>query len=311
MSIVFVGSQQIGFDCLKKILQMKIMVSAVFTFKPDTHEIWINSVDSLAKKYDIPLYTDKLTVEFIDSLKPDLILVVGYRKLFPNQILQIPKYGVFGLHASLLPHLRGFAPLNWAILNNDSYSGVTLFKMDKGTDTGNIVDQESVCIKSLYISELRKIIAQLSVKLVEKNIPLILSGKNYFKKQPLEGTYGSYRVPGDGLINWNDKSIDIFNLIRSGESGYNAFTFLDGKKLYVKKAILQSHSSRYFGDAGQICRFLEDGSVLIKTGDGVINITRVCFEGENEVNSGVILKSIKIRLNIHARPQREVNTFAL
>ena len=92
-----------------------------------------------------------MTVEKVKSLNPELILVVGYRKLFHQEILDIPKFGIIGLHASILPHLRGQAPLNWAIINGDLEAGITMFFMDRGIDSGDIIAQ-----KKTKIQEFRK-----------------------------------------------------------------------------------------------------------------------------------------------------------
>ena len=298
MGVVFIGSQLIGHNCLKAMLDLGVNVDSVFTFKPDPHENWIASVDSLAEKNNIPLfYNEDLTENIIKKINPEMILVVGYRKIFPNEIIHIPKYGVIGLHASLLPHLRGQAPLNWAILNGDSKAGITMFKMDDGIDTGNIVGQKEINIEiTTDIIELKEKISDLAVQLVNEYVPLILKGQAKLLRQPASGTYGCARIPEDGKIDWSRKTIDIYNLIRGQEPTYASFTFLNSKKLYIKKAELVDDSRKYYGTCGQVGMTFKDGSVLIVTGDGVIKITRVNFENEGEGEAKTILKSSKIRL---------------
>jgi methionyl-tRNA formyltransferase len=298
LGVVFIGSQPIGHDCLRAILAHGIKVDSVFTFKPDPHESWSVSVDSLAKENNIPLfYHEDLTVNTIKKINPELILVVGYRKIFPNEIIHIPKYGIIGLHASLLPHLRGQAPLNWAIINGDSKAGITMFKMDDGIDTGDIVGQKEINIEiTTDIIELKEKISDLAVQLVNEYVPLILKDQAKFLTQPSSGTYGCARIPEDGKIDWTRKTIDIYNLIRAQEPTYASFTFLNSKKLYIKKSELVDDSKKYFGICGQVGMTFKDGSVLVITGDGVIKITRVNFENEEEVEAKTILKSSKIRL---------------
>lgn len=298
MSIIFIGSQSIGHDCLKSILDLGIKVDSIFTFEPDSHENWKTSVNSLAKIYDIPLfYHDNLTEDTIKKINPEMILVVGYRKIFPNEIIHIPKFGVIGLHASLLPHLRGQAPLNWAIINGDFKSGITMFKMDDGIDTGEIIAQKEFDIEiKTTIVDLKEKISNLAVELVIQNLPLILKGEVKLTKQAYEGTYGSARIPEDGKIDWAKKTIDIYNLIRGLEPTYSAFTFLNSKKLYIKKAELIDNSRKYFGTIGQVGMTFKDGSVLVITLDGAIKICKVNFENEEEVDAKTYLKSTKIRL---------------
>ena len=185
MSVIFIGSQTIGYECLAKIIELGIKVDAVFTFTPDQHETWEQSVDFTAKKNNIPLFfPESLSVEKIKSLNPELILVVGYRKLFPQEILDIPKFGVIGLHASALPHLRGQAPLNWAIINGDSEAGITMFFMNRGIDSGDIIAQKKTKIQD---SDNKIIIATYGVASVGINIPrifnlvLVESGKSFVR----------------------------------------------------------------------------------------------------------------------------------
>jgi methionyl-tRNA formyltransferase len=298
LGVVFIGSQSIGHNCLKAILDLGVKVDSVFSFKPDPHENWSVSVDSLAKKKNIPLfYPEDLTVNTIKKINPEMILVVGYRKIFPNEIINIPKYGIMGLHASLLPHLRGQAPLNWAIINGDSKAGITMFKMDGGIDTGNIVGQKEINIEiTTDIIELKEKISDLAVQLVNEYVPIILKGQAKLLPQPSSGTYGCARIPEDGKIDWTRKTIDIYNLIRGQEPTYASFTFLDSKKIYIKKAELVDDSRKYFGTCGQVGMTFKDGSALIVTGDGVIKIIRVNLENEVEVEAKTLLKSSKIRL---------------
>ena len=299
MKIVFIGSQSIGHDCLNEIIKLQGTVIGVFTFHPDKHEKWEKTVDDVARENNIPLfYSEKLTVEEIKKLNPDLIVVVGYRKIFSQEILEVPKFGVVGLHASLLPHLRGQAPLNWAIINGDKKAGITMFLMDKGIDTGDIIDQKETPIDiDDTIVDVKKRIQKLAVELIKENIPLIISGKIKPRKQPNEGTYGSARIPEDGKINWSDKTIKIYNLIRGLEPTYPAFTLFNSKKLFIKSAKLIEEKNFYYGTLGQVGMTLKDGSVVVITGDGAIKILKVNFENEAEVDAKDILNSSKIRLN--------------
>lgn len=298
MAIVFIGSQSIGHDCLNEVLNQGVVVDALFTFEPDLHEKWLSSTDTVAKKYGIPIFSpNDLTVEKIKEINPDLILIVGYRKLIPQQILDIPKNGVIGLHASLLPHLRGQAPLNWSIIIGDVKAGVTMFKMDKGIDTGDIIGQKETMISPKdTITDLKQRIQKLSVELVAEFVPQILNGNVKMKKQPKEGTYGCARIPEDAKIDWSHNSTNIYNLIRGSEPTYAAFTHYNSKKLYIKKAEIINNEKKYFGVPGQVAMTNKDGSVLVITVDGVIKITKVNFENEEDEDAKNILNSSKIRL---------------
>ena len=297
MSVIFIGSQTIGYECLAKIIELGIKVDAVFTFTPDQHETWEQSVDFTAKKNNIPLFfPESLTVEKIKSLNPELILVVGYRKLFPQEILDVPKFGIIGLHASMLPHLRGQAPLNWSIINGDPEAGITMFFMDGGIDSGDIIAQKKTKIQdSDNITDLKKRINNLAVELIAENIIPVLNKTGKRIKQQIEGTYGCQRIPDDGKIDWSRSSRYIFNLIRASEPSYPAFTFLNSKKLFILEAELIEKKT-YYGTFGQVGMTFKDGSVIVITGDGNLKIKKVKLDNETSVNAKDHLNSSKLRL---------------
>jgi len=297
MGIIFIGSQIIGHDCLEKIIELGVKVDAVFTFTPDQHETWEKSVDIIAKENNIPLFfPESLTVEKVKSLNPELILVVGYRKLFPQEILEIPKFGIIGLHASILPHLRGQAPLNWAIINGDSEAGITMFFMDRGIDSGDIIAQKRTKIQNCdNITDLKQRVDGLAIELISENIISVLNGTVKRIKQPIKATYGCQRIPDDGKIDWVNDSKYIFNLIRASEPSYSAFTFLNSKKLFILEAELIDNTI-YYGTIGQVAMTLKDGSAIVITGDGALKIKKIKLENELPVNAKTYLNSSKIRL---------------
>ncbi len=296
--IVFIGSQSIGHGCLNEILNMGMTPSAVFTFKPDPHEKWKNSVDTIAKERSIPLfYPEDLTVDKIAELAPDLILGVGYRKLFPKGILDLPRCGVFGLHASLLPHLRGQAPLNWSVINGDSRTGITMFRLDGGIDTGDIAGQKETPIgENDTITEIKHRVEGLAVELVRENVRPILEGRAVLRRQAGDGTYGCARTPEDGRIDWHDSTRKIFNLVRGSEPDYAAYAFLGPEKLSILKCIIPPGGGTYYGTPGQVAMTHKDGSVSVKTGDGIIRVTRIGVGGQEQTFVKKYLKSSKMRL---------------
>ena len=286
-----------GHDCLEKLMELGIQVDAIFTFAPDQHETWEKSVDTIARKNNIPLFSpEDLTVKKIKSLNPELILVVGYRKLFPQEILDIPKFGIIGLHASILPHLRGQAPLNWAIINGDSEAGITMFFMDRGIDSGDIIAQKRTKIPdSDNITNLKQRVNGLAVELISENIISVLNGTVKRIKQPIKATYGCQRIPDDGKIDWGRDSKYISNLIRASEPSYPAFTFLNSKKLFILEAELVDKTI-YYGTIGQVAMPLKDESVIVITGDGALKIKKIKMENESPVTPKTYLNSSKIRL---------------
>ena len=309
MKIIFVGSQTIGWMCFKELLKMNQEVVAAITFKPPAHENWGHSVAEVAKEEGIPLFycTDINSKEIVEELRkfePDLMLVVGWRWLIKKEVFNMPKLGTFGLHASLLPKLRGYASINWAVITDEKYTGISLFCIGEGIDTGDIIGQEKVIIDEKDdIASLKNKVEIAAVKLTRKYLPLIENGTaQRIKQDHTKATYGCSRTPDDGYINWNKSSRYLYNFIRALTKPYPcAFTFYKGTKIFVLKASPYNESPKYVGTAGQIAMRIKGKGVVIVTGDGMILLERVQAEGEGEIDAYNYFKTTRGRLglNIH------------
>ena len=148
MRVVFMGTPQIAADCLSRLIADGFDLVGVYT-KPDMPKnrgmkLQPTPVKLCAMVHDLPVYQptklrDGTALETIRSLAPDLIVVAAYGRILPQEILDYPKYGCINVHSSLLPRYRGAAPINWAILNGDSVTGVTIMYMAKELDAGDVI----------------------------------------------------------------------------------------------------------------------------------------------------------------------------
>lgn len=148
MRIVFMGTPDFAAASLKKLIDKKYDISAVFT-QPDKPrdrgmKLSYSPVKELALENNIPVYQptklrDGTATELIKSLKPDILVVVAYGRILPDDMLEVPKYGAINVHASLLPKYRGAAPIQWAVLNGDKITGVTTMYLASEMDTGDII----------------------------------------------------------------------------------------------------------------------------------------------------------------------------
>lgn len=286
MNIIFIGSQKIGYDSLQ-VITKKHSVVLIVTSKPDKHETWDDGINEFAKNKNIPLIYDKeLTVELVKKLNPDIIIVAGFRRLINDDILEIPKFGTVGLHASLLPKFKGNAPLNYAILAGEKETGISLFQITKGeVDSGDILGQKKTAIKdNEYVSELKERVFDMGVELLGETLDKFPNIK-YIKQEPDKRFYCK-RTPDDGLINWHDSTDFILRLIRASEPDYPAFTFYNNMKIYITKAE-KSYDVEYMGTTGQVGEILKNGDVIIITSDGHLKITEIR-------HAGVISKPSKI-----------------
>jgi methionyl-tRNA formyltransferase len=270
MKIVLFAHQNWGTKSIETILSTSHEILHVFTHPIDmdkNEKVWYDSVKEKCITNNIPV-SERISindedVSFILNLKPDLILSLGWRRLLPNSIYSFPSYGTINLHDGLLPKYRGFAPINWALINNEKEAGLTFHYIDDSADTGNIILQTKTKIekndtaKNVYDKLLAKIpdfILKLFSLVESNNIPTIHQTSS-------EGFFCARRFPEDGKINWNQDRLKIFNLIRALSDPYpNAFFIYDDEKFFIKTAVLFEEDFR--GEFGKICAILKNGIII-------------------------------------------------
>jgi UDP-4-amino-4-deoxy-L-arabinose formyltransferase/UDP-glucuronic acid dehydrogenase (UDP-4-keto-hexauronic acid decarboxylating) len=239
MRCVVLGYHNIGCVGIKALLKNKIDIVGVFTHKDSQNEnIWFDSVAELACEKGLPVFAPEdinhpVWVEKIRQLKPDIIFSFYFRDMIKSDILSIPLQGCLNLHGSLLPAYRGRVPINWAIINGEKETGVTLHYMTLKPDNGDIVAQEKIVIAdSDNAKDVHLKAAAASETLLNKILPQIKKGKVVRKKQDeSKATYFGGRKPADGEINWGCTSSEIRNLVRATTRPYpGAFSYMGDRK---------------------------------------------------------------------------------
>lgn len=193
MDIVFMGTPDFAVPSLKRLIENKHNIKAVFT-QPDRpkgrgHKLAFSPIKEVAIENDIPVFQplsfkDQQVVDNLKSLAPELIVVVAYGRLLPQSVLDIPKYGCINVHGSILPKYRGAAPIQWSVLNGDKETGVTTMFMEKGLDTGDILKVLKTPIKEdETASELYDRLSFLGADVLEDTIADLVDGKLERKKQ--------------------------------------------------------------------------------------------------------------------------------
>ncbi len=270
----------IGLKTLKK---HNFNIMCVFTYKDDKNEnIWFESVENWCIENNINYYTpnnvnSQRWIEMIKSLSPDIIFSFYYRNLICKDILKIPRYGAINLHGSLLPKYRGRAPVNWAILNGEKYTGVTLHYMVEKADAGDIIAQRQVKID--FYDTAKTLFGKLQKEaeiLLEETLPLIKQNKvKPIKQNEKEATYFGKRSKEDGLIDFNKSAMEIYNLIRAVTKPYpGAFTYYKSEELIIWWALptqknLNKREIR-----------VENGMVYIGTGEGSLELHEIEYKGK-------------------------------
>jgi len=173
---------------------------------------------------------DTVFIQKLDEFRPDLIVVTAYGQILPATLLNVPARGCLNVHTSLLPAYRGAAPIQWAILNDERETGVTIMKMDVGLDTGDILASESTPIsRDDNAQALHDRLATMGAALLVRTIPLFLCGQIVPRPQPAEGaSYARKISKEDGRLDWTAPARALWNRIRAFTPWPGAYTFLSG-----------------------------------------------------------------------------------
>lgn len=232
-------------------------------------------------------------VEFIRERQPEIIVVAAFGQILPKELLDLPKYGCINVHASLLPKYRGAAPIQWAVINGDKVSGVTIMRMDVGLDTGDIIETAETEISpeetggSLF-DKLEKLGAKLLVETMEK----IENGtERYTKQEESQASHVGMIDKSMGDIDWKKSAVEIENLIRGLNPWPSAYTRLNGKTLKIWKALPEPGGEPQ--KAG--CVYLVNKKELkIHTGDGVLSLLEVQLEGKKRMDIPSFLRGYEV-----------------
>ncbi len=235
-------------------------------------------------------------VEFIRERQPEIIVVAAFGQILPKELLDLPKYGCINVHASLLPKYRGAAPIQWAVINGDKVSGVTIMRMDVGLDTGDIIETAETEISpeetggSLF-HKLEKLGAKLLVETMEK----IENGTaRYTKQEESQASHVGMIDKSMGDIDWKKSAVEIENLIRGLNPWPSAYTRLNGKTLKIWKALPEPGGEPQ--KAG--CVYLVNKKELkIHTGDGVLSLLEVQLEGKKRMDIPSFLRGYEVLSN--------------
>ena len=287
--IVFMGTPTFSVKVLEELIK-NYDVKAVVT-QPDKQvgrsgKIAKTPVKILAEENNIlVIQLNKIKEQYseIIDLDPDLIVTCAYGQILPKELLDYPKYGCINVHASLLPRMRGGAPIHRAIINGDKKTGVTIMYMAEGMDTGDIIIQEEIEITDTdTASTLHDKLSVLGSELLIKTLPSILNGSNgRIPQEESQVTYAPIIKPEDEKINFSKTSMQVYNQIRGLNSFPGAYFMLNGKRIKVWESIIGSESFIEYLD-GEIVKLYKEG-IGVKTSNGVIILTVIQPEGKSRM----------------------------
>jgi len=289
MRIVFAGTPDFAVPALEAVIKSDNDVVLIIT-QPDKanargNKIICSAVKKTGSEYNIDIFQPERinsgrSLERIKCCKPDLLITAAYGQILKEDILNMPKYGCVNIHASLLPKYRGAAPINRAIMEGERVSGITLMKMDKGMDTGDIIIQKEIKIdEKMTAGQLHD---RLKVLGAEMTIEFLRDVDGYLSKAIKQdnslATIADKISKEELYIDFNNNSKNIYDKIR-GLSPYPAARCnIDGKILKIfESEITQSLDIR---PAGEIIYFDKTNGFIVKTKDGALKIKKVQLEGK-------------------------------
>ncbi len=247
MKIVFMGTPDFAAHCLQVLLDEGHEVTAVYT-QPDKpkgrgKEVQASPVKNLALLYGLPVYQPKKirakeSVDELRKLTADVFVVAAFGQILSQEILDIPRYGCINVHASLLPKYRGAAPIQWAVINGDQYSGVTIQQMNAGVDTGDILYTRRYRLKEDETGEsLFDALTILGGEALKEALKLLEKGElEPVPQDESEATYAGKLTKEMGLLDFENSAVALERLVRGLNSWPSAYTFFHGKQLKIWRA---------------------------------------------------------------------------
>ena len=303
MKIMFMGTPEIAAICLKSLVEGGFDVASVVTGEDKPrgrgNVMTPTAVKAFALERDIEVFTPKTLkdddfAKLLEELSPDLIVVVAYGKILPKNVLDFPRLGCINLHVSLLPKYRGAAPMQRAIMEGESETGVTVMYMAEGLDTGDIIDVSKFPIGPTDDFEaIHDRSAEIGGKLLCEVIPKIEGGKiNRIKQNDALATYAKKVEKSDCKIDFTLSAKKLDCIIRGVTPIPGAFAYLNGKMLKINKASIVSGE----GSPGEVIEIdgVGEGSFTVACGTGALRVTSVIPEGKGRMSSGDFIRGRKI-----------------
>ncbi len=297
--IIFMGTPDIAAQHLQYLLDNSINIVGVFTQPPRKKNRGMNIEESpvhqIAKKNNLetfyPSSIDAKAIEQINSLDPDIIIVVAYGIILPSQLLDIPKFGCINIHVSLLPRWRGAAPIEHTMLAGDAKTGISVIKISPKLDAGDILHQESLNISAdMYSDELTVALTNLGKQTMLRVLPKIFENKTLSKKQDLNKvTYAKKFKSVDRKINFNNSTNEVYNHIRAHGPKPGSWFVYRGERIKILRAVKKN-------DKGQQSTILNN-KFMLACNDGSILPTLIQREGKKAVEIKDFIQGFAFTVN--------------
>ncbi|MCT2538018.1 methionyl-tRNA formyltransferase [Aquibacillus koreensis] len=295
--IVFMGTPDFAVPVLQQIISDQYEVVLVVT-QPDRPKgrkrvLTPPPVKEEALKHNIPVFQpEKIRAEFehVLNYKPDIIVTAAFGQILPKELLEAPAYGCINVHASLLPELRGGAPIHYAILQGKKETGITIMYMVEKLDAGDIITQKRVTIEEeAHVGTLHDKLAEAGASLLKDTLPTLFNQKaTRTKQEDSQATFASNIKREQEKIDWTKSHVEIYNHIRGLHPWPVAFTTLQGKTLKVWWGIKEN--IHFAANPGEIVRIEDDGFVVCCGDNKGIKITSLQPSGKKRMTASDFLR---------------------
>jgi methionyl-tRNA formyltransferase len=227
--------------------------------------------------------------DLIKTLNPEIVITIAYGQLIPEELLNLPKHGWINVHFSSLPRWRGAAPVQWAILSADKESGVTIFKLDKGMDTGPVYLSKSVSIEpdettELLLTRLSHIGADLAIQ----SLVVIQRGSEPVAQLSSGVTLAPKITKNDGKINWHESTSEIFNRFRALSGNPGTWTLLGELRIKIDSLGISNRTEKLSPSEVLIA----DEHLLVGTSNGVIEIKTLTPAGRSQMSAAEFIRGL-------------------
>nr|WP_304215722.1 methionyl-tRNA formyltransferase [Fredinandcohnia onubensis] len=314
--IVFMGTPDFSVPVLRQIIEDGYEVVAVVT-QPDRpvgrkRVLTPPPVKVEALKHNIPVIQpnkirEKEEIEKVLSYEPDLIVTAAFGQILPNELLDAPKFGCINVHASLLPELRGGAPIHYSILQGKKKTGVTIMYMVEKLDAGDILTQVEIPILDTdHVGSLHDKLSVAGSKLLSETIPLLLAGKiTPIKQDDSKATFASNIKREQEKIDWTKDGEDIYNHIRGLHPWPVAYTTLNGDvmKIWWGQKVPSSTSAK----SGKVVSIEKDGFIVSTGNTTFIKITQLQPAGKKKMSAEQFLMGSTIQVGTQLGDKNDEN----
>jgi methionyl-tRNA formyltransferase len=312
MRLIFMGTPEFAVPSLERLIRDGHSVAAVFT-QPDKPagrggKLQSPPVKLVATGHGIPVHqpakirNNEQVRDIFESIAPDACVVAAYGKILPEWLLQIPRRGCINVHSSLLPKYRGAAPVNWAIANGESLTGVTIMQMDPGMDTGPIWTQRSIEVSPEETApELSARLSELGANLLSTTLPLIEQGSiSPTPQNDADATYAPMLKREHGKIDWNERAATIANRVRGFQPWPGSYSSYQGVRVIIWRAVALEPASGADRPAqrvpGTIVRLDKSSFAVACGGDSDLRIHELQVEGKRRSSARDFINGMRLEV---------------